>query len=274
MSANKILALIGSIFATIFAIFYFFIGFVGGLGALAGNSYRYNYSDYSDYTYNTIYAVVGVLFVVMAIIAVVAAIINWVAFAHLDTAKEKPWKVYFLVMGILSCLTVFGLVTAFELIPGVLFILAFALKSSKTETQQPLTAVSAAPAEEVIAPSPHINETSPELTSLSDADTAETSVAAAAAVSEAETSLVPEISEPIEDKEKELPSAPEELEIAEVPEAAEAEIESEAVPLILSSVSESEVASLEPKTDIASESAEKEASFEWTEAVSDSEKGE
>ncbi|GAB2026623.1 hypothetical protein [Lactovum odontotermitis] len=130
MSVNKTLALIGSIFATFLAVFYFFIGFIGSLGMLFNYDGYYSYGSYYDPTA----VVLGVVLMLLSILVLAATVLNWVAFAHLDKPKDKAWKIYFLVMGILSCIVIFGVFTALEIIPGVLFILVFALPSSKPKT--------------------------------------------------------------------------------------------------------------------------------------------
>ncbi|MDR2976564.1 MAG: hypothetical protein LBV19_04560 [Streptococcaceae bacterium] len=120
MSVNKILALIGSILATIFSLFYFSIAFYTGISIL------------SESYYDPDMFIFGIIIVLLTLIVLVALVMNWVAFTQLDKANEKPWKIYFLVMGILSCLSAFGIITAGEIIPGVLFILVFALNSNKS----------------------------------------------------------------------------------------------------------------------------------------------
>lgn len=112
MSTNKVLALIGSILSS------FVLGVSGvvllllGIGMIA-ESYAYYYESAILFF--------AIFFLFLALISFAILAFNWVAFAKLDKAEDGPWKVYFLVVGILS------IVTGVNFISGILFILAFVL---------------------------------------------------------------------------------------------------------------------------------------------------
>ncbi|MDR0199037.1 MAG: hypothetical protein LBI43_00490 [Streptococcaceae bacterium] len=139
MSTNKIMALIGNILYTLATVFGLIIGGVS-LGTLSAfsNPSLYAGSDADSQAAQQVASVsqsmTGVfvaVFVIAALIAIVTLVFTWIAFGKIDGPKAKGWKIFLLVIGILS---------VFDMFAGVFFILAFALKS------EPKTAVEVTPA--------------------------------------------------------------------------------------------------------------------------------
>ncbi|MDR0199040.1 MAG: hypothetical protein LBI43_00505 [Streptococcaceae bacterium] len=116
MSVNKILALIGAIITSLLAGIYMLISLAGAF-AVAGSS-----------------AVGPAFFFILALILAGVIVFSWIGFTKLDKPNDKPWKILFLVFGILGCLTLAGI------IPGVLYILTFALNIKQQSTAEKETA--------------------------------------------------------------------------------------------------------------------------------------
>ncbi|MDR0298993.1 MAG: hypothetical protein LBI13_02770 [Streptococcaceae bacterium] len=116
MSVNKILGLIGSIFASVLAPFVGMGFIVAGIKAT---------------TEGTANSFVGALFALYGLIMIAALVFAWIAWSKLDKANEEPWKIYFLVLGIVSIIGTMFVGT----VPGVLFILTFAIRTKKTQAQ-------------------------------------------------------------------------------------------------------------------------------------------
>ncbi|MDR0298261.1 MAG: hypothetical protein LBI11_06405 [Streptococcaceae bacterium] len=112
MSTNKIMALIG-------AITYSFMPFLMLIIAAGASTAQYQ-SEMAGTS--TSASLVAGIYSFLAFVTFLIAAANWVAFALIDGKHGQAWKIYLLVSGILSALSIIGL------IPGVLFILAFALR--------------------------------------------------------------------------------------------------------------------------------------------------
>lgn len=69
---------------------------------------------------------------VITFLALVIMCLCWGAFAKMDKAGEQLWRIFLLVIGILAMPCSFFINTP----AGVLFILAFALKSKMQQTQK------------------------------------------------------------------------------------------------------------------------------------------
>jgi uncharacterized membrane protein len=125
MSKSKKAALIGVIVAIIIAV----LNFIIELGQMS-NLYAKN-SDVQ----NSGLLIAGASIFILAF-GITLTLLKFFAFKRIDTHKEKPWKIFLLVVGIFASLQaviilvsgkVIGLLT---LVMGVLFVLSFALKES------------------------------------------------------------------------------------------------------------------------------------------------
>ena len=121
------MALIGAILYTFTPIVALLSGF--GLAAIFSSSdFQSYYTSSQDAVDGTTGAgVISGFFFFVAIITIALCVLSWIAFTKMDTPKNKGWKIFLLVLGILVC--VFGIFTyGIGSIPGVFFILAFSLK--------------------------------------------------------------------------------------------------------------------------------------------------
>ncbi len=135
MSKNKILALIGAILYTFTPI----IGFITGIGFFAMMSSSTFQSGYlvGDPTGDPIgvASIIGSLGIIVGVITTILCVLAWIAFVKLDGKTGHGWKIFLLVLGIIQI--VFGV--WFYLIgaaPGILFILAFALRDNQNVSHE------------------------------------------------------------------------------------------------------------------------------------------
>lgn len=132
-SVNKILALIGTIYMTVSStIFAFFAlifslsgtAFVNGFQSGYYNSGTVSWED-AYTTGQTVLAIFIFLLIFALLFSITVTVFAWIGWAKLDSEKERGWKVFFLIIGILMVVTLTGL------IPGILFILVYALNPKK-----------------------------------------------------------------------------------------------------------------------------------------------
>ena len=132
MSTNKIMALIGNILYTLNAIVALIVGFSFLIiASLASNTSYQSFDDkgnliasgsYSSTDVQLGFQFVAVILAIVAVILLVTVVVNWFAFAKMEGPHGRGWRIYLLVIGILS---------VFDFFAGVFFILAFALKNDK-----------------------------------------------------------------------------------------------------------------------------------------------
>ena len=120
LSTHKILALIGAVLTS--------IGL--GLSALLFLlSSVFAVTDSSDPSLAGNIAA-AIFLVVLGLVLLAIVISCWIGFVRLDGPSDQGWRIYFLVLGIMTCLSLVGLP------PGVLFILAFALNRKQPISEQ------------------------------------------------------------------------------------------------------------------------------------------
>lgn len=123
MSINKKSALVGVSVAFVVAIF----NFINILGEMV-QMYN-NYSKASEFSW-----VIFVVTVLMLAFTVALILLKITAFRRIDTAKERPWKIFLFILGIITLLSsILSIISgnilnfAFQFIQGLSFVLSFLL---------------------------------------------------------------------------------------------------------------------------------------------------
>ena len=136
---DKTLALIGSIIYSICPLLLFIVGV-----AVKSVTPQELLSRMDTQTYvklleifpnpSELFSLISGIIIFIAFITLIIMAFNWVAFAKIGGPKRRGWKIYYLIVGIIT--TFVGLISLASgigflfFIPGVLFILAFALNRS------------------------------------------------------------------------------------------------------------------------------------------------
>ncbi|MDR0199038.1 MAG: hypothetical protein LBI43_00495 [Streptococcaceae bacterium] len=126
MSINKIMALVGAICYSFMPLIMLLATFgTSTPEALATATINLEARGYTAQQATMSAHLATVVYPTLAFITLLICIANWIAFVMLDGKRGRAWKVYLLVSGILACVSILGI------IPGVFFILAFALNRAK-----------------------------------------------------------------------------------------------------------------------------------------------
>ncbi|MBB5887779.1 DUF4064 domain-containing protein [Lactovum miscens] len=141
MSKPKIFALIGNIIRT--------ITFVLGVFSLFQLFSDKNYitsqlpsnMNLSSAEIEAARSFAGTFSIVAQLITLIVLIFTWIAYTKIDTPKERGWKIYLLVMGILGCFSVLGIIgnpveSIFSTAGAICLILAFALKGPHADDEE------------------------------------------------------------------------------------------------------------------------------------------
>lgn len=136
MSINKIMGLIGNILFTIGNMI--FLLMIVAISSMSLRAVQVIHSDdwgdtmtvpnTTQVDAQSAIMALTILFGIILLCSIVANVFTWIAFIKIDGQKEKGWKIFLLVIGIL---------TVFDVFAGVFFILAFALKGSKPTLSTP-----------------------------------------------------------------------------------------------------------------------------------------
>lgn len=118
MSLSKKMVLVGNILQLVWGVIAVIIGFVLSYAAVAANQSANLTAGATTTAGAWNLGLVGGLFFIVAILVVPLIVVNWIGFAKIDGPTGHGWKIYFLVIGIVSILSSFVLT-------GIFYILAY-----------------------------------------------------------------------------------------------------------------------------------------------------
>ena len=143
MSKAKLFALIGNIIRTVMLVWGFITAFkiLTDPSSLTSKLPASTAAALSSSQIAAVRSFTGVVSIVAQIIGLLVLVLTWIAYTKMDTEKERGWKIFLLVMGILGCFSIFTVIgnpipSLLNFAGAVCFILAFAFKGPNSKNDE------------------------------------------------------------------------------------------------------------------------------------------